>query len=199
MDGYLDAIKERYGNIPENFWFEIRDFNSPSVKSALLRIPINRIMAGTDWTNRIGPPFLPYGMIFGNAIEDNPYPPSIDAMVGFLKEYGAGDWDIEKIKRTFYEGMKINGIDSSTGKLWNYCRPYCMWQESFEEHKINKITFETEVKKIDQLGCAAVAKMWWKAFLPEGVGITIDYLTLLKIDGEWRIVNKTCSIERYYN
>jgi hypothetical protein len=52
VDGYLDAIEERYGKIPDNFWFEIRDFSSPGVRSALRRISADRIIAGTDWTTQ---------------------------------------------------------------------------------------------------------------------------------------------------
>ena len=96
VDGYLDAIEERYGKIPDNFWFEIRDFSSPGVRSVLRRVTVDRIIAGTDWTTRVGPPFLPYGMIFGK-VEDNPYPPCIDAMVSFLKQEGASGQEIEKI------------------------------------------------------------------------------------------------------
>lgn len=96
VDGYLDAIEERYGKIPDNFWFEIRDFSSPGVRSALRRVSADRIIAGTDWTTRVGPPFLPYGMIFGK-IEDNPYPPCIDAMIGFLRQERASEEEIEKI------------------------------------------------------------------------------------------------------
>lgn len=96
VDGYLDAIEERYGKIPDNFWFEIRDFSSPGVRSALRRVSTDRIIAGTDWTTRVGPPFLPYGMVFGK-IEDNPYPPYIDAMIGFLRQEGASEQEIEKI------------------------------------------------------------------------------------------------------
>ncbi len=96
VDGYLDAIEERYGEIPDNFWFEIRDFSSTGVRSVLKRVSVDRIIAGTDWTTRVGPPFLPYGMIFGK-VEDNPYPPCIDAMIGFLEKEGASVQEIEKI------------------------------------------------------------------------------------------------------
>jgi predicted TIM-barrel fold metal-dependent hydrolase len=98
VDTYLDAIEKRCGTWPRNFWVEIRDFNSPGVRSALSRIPTGRIIAGTDWTTRVGPPFLPYGMIFGvKDAAENPYPPGVSTMVGFLKEYGATDDGIEAI------------------------------------------------------------------------------------------------------
>ncbi len=97
VDGYLDIIEKKYECFPDNFWAEIREVNSPGVRSVLNRIPIDRIIIGTDWTTRIGPPFLPYGVVFGKTIKDNPYPPRLDLMINFLKEFGASDADIEKI------------------------------------------------------------------------------------------------------
>ena len=107
---YLDAIDERYDGWPENFWMEIRDFDSPGVPHALARVPATRLIAGTDWTTRIGPPFLPYGTIFNvKRAEDNPYPPSVAAMVGFLKDAGASDDDIERIG--FRNAAELLGLD----------------------------------------------------------------------------------------
>jgi len=98
VDGYLDQIESRFGTFPDNFWAEIRDFNSPGVGSALERIPSERIIAGTDWVTRVGPPFLPYGMVFGHkAPEENPYPPSVANMTQFLREAGAGEEEIADI------------------------------------------------------------------------------------------------------
>jgi len=95
---YLDAIEQRFDGWPENFWLEIRDFDSPSLPPAVARVPATRLIAGTDWTTRIGPPFLPYGTIFAvTRAEDNPYPPSVAAMVGFLQQAGASDEAIEQI------------------------------------------------------------------------------------------------------
>jgi predicted TIM-barrel fold metal-dependent hydrolase len=92
VDQYLDFIERRYGGLPGNFWVEIRDFNSPGVRSALARVPADRLMAGTDWVTRVGPPFLPYGCVFGvERPEDNPCPPGVATMVEFLKAAGASD------------------------------------------------------------------------------------------------------------
>jgi predicted TIM-barrel fold metal-dependent hydrolase len=90
VDGYLDQIEARFGAWPANFWAEIRDVNSPGVRSALRRIPRERLLIGTDWVTRVGPPFLPYGVIFG--VTDpvaNPYPPGVNAMAGCLATAGA--------------------------------------------------------------------------------------------------------------
>lgn len=92
VDGYLDFIDERFGKWPDNFWAEIRDFSSPGVRSILARAPVSRIIAGTDWVTRVGPPFLAYGTIFGvGGAGDNPYPPCVESMVGFLEQAGGSD------------------------------------------------------------------------------------------------------------
>jgi len=92
VDGYLDDLDRRYGRFPENMWAEIRDFSSPGVKSALERIPHDRIIAGTDWVTRVGPPFPPYGVLFpATSAADNPYPPHVAAMVDLLRQAGADD------------------------------------------------------------------------------------------------------------
>ena len=98
VDGYLDQIEAHFGQFPDNFWAEIRDFNSPGVRTALERIPTDHLIAGTDWVTRVGPPFLPYGMIFGhNCAAENPYPPSVAKMADLLRDAGATDQEIEDI------------------------------------------------------------------------------------------------------
>ena len=98
VDGYLDMIEKRYGRWPENFWAEIRDFSSPGVRSVLARVPHTRIIAGTDWVSRVGPPFLPYGVLFPvKTAAENPYPPCVSAMTSFLKKAGTGEEAISQI------------------------------------------------------------------------------------------------------
>ncbi|MDP6778767.1 MAG: TatD family hydrolase [Candidatus Latescibacteria bacterium] len=98
VSGYLDQIERRYGSFPGNFWAEIRDFNSPGVPVALERIPKDRLIVGTDWVTREGPPFLPYGVVFGTKrAEDNPHSPGVERMVQFLADSGATEDDIEGI------------------------------------------------------------------------------------------------------
>jgi len=98
IDEYVDRIERQYEEWPRTFWAEIRDFSSPGLPSALRRIPPDRLIAGTDWTTRIGPPFMPYGMIFAvPSPDENPYPPCIASMVTFVREAGATDETIRKI------------------------------------------------------------------------------------------------------
>lgn len=96
--GYLDQIETRFGSFPDNFWAEIRDFNSPGVSVALNRIPRDRLLAGTDWVSREGPPFSPYGIIFGvRDPADNPHAPGVASMVRFLRNAGATSDDVSAI------------------------------------------------------------------------------------------------------
>ena len=98
VDAYLGMIEKRYGRWPENFWAEIRDFSSPGVRSVLARVPHTRLIAGTDWVSRVGPPFLPYGVLFPvTSAADNPSPPCVASMTSFLKEKGATEGAVSQI------------------------------------------------------------------------------------------------------
>ena len=114
-----------------------------------------------------------------------------------LKTYAVAfhEWDIEKIKETFHPEMRINLFDKKLEKLKNTFRPLPMWKESFEHHINEGITFDIIFGNIDQTGTAAVAIMKWIANTPNGTGDTLDFLTLLKIEDKWLIVNKSCDID----
>ena len=98
-DYYIDTLLDRRARDLGNLWIEIRDFNNvDALKRALDDLGPDRLVAGTDWTTRIGPPFLPYGMIFGiDDAKDNPFPASVASLIGFLRAAGATDTDIERI------------------------------------------------------------------------------------------------------
>jgi predicted TIM-barrel fold metal-dependent hydrolase len=98
VDEYLDMIEARFGAWPRNFWMEIADFSSPGVASALRRVPQDRLVVGTDWTTRVGPPFLPYGAVFGvTSAAENPFPPCVGTLVEFLAAAGADEAAIQAI------------------------------------------------------------------------------------------------------
>lgn len=96
VDQYLDRLDQEFSTWPDNFYAEIRDFDSPGVRSVLDRVPHSRLLAGTDWVTRVGPPFLPYGCIFGvQTADENPYPPRSATMVQFLRDAGATEETID--------------------------------------------------------------------------------------------------------
>ncbi len=90
VEGYLDIIDRELGGWPANFWAEIIHFHSPGVPVALTRIPHDRLIVGTDWVSRPGPPFLPYGIVYGiQSPDQNPYPPGVQSYIDFLTAAGA--------------------------------------------------------------------------------------------------------------
>ena len=98
VDEYLDVVEEWCGAWPDRFWLEIRDVDSPGVRSVLARVPSGRLLCGTDWTTRVGPPFLPYGTIFGTGKPgENAYEPSVTEMARLLGAAGANEDVVRKI------------------------------------------------------------------------------------------------------
>lgn len=104
-------------------------------------------------------------------------------------------WDIECIKQSFHPDMRLNSVDLKTEELSNQFRPYAVWKEILDEHKAKGTKFETEIMHIDQRGTAAIAVMYWKGLTPKGIRHTTDFLTLLKVNDNWKIVNKSCNFE----
>jgi predicted TIM-barrel fold metal-dependent hydrolase len=96
-DWFLDVIAGVFDEYPDNFWIEIRDFHCKALPRAVAEVPSNRLLSGTDWTTRIGPPFQTYGTMFNVAEEDNPFPPKVASIVEFLQAAGASDETVEQI------------------------------------------------------------------------------------------------------
>ncbi|MCD6362316.1 MAG: amidohydrolase family protein [Armatimonadetes bacterium] len=96
-DWFLDAVLGTFGGWPDNFWIEVRDFQAAALPRVIAEVPVTRILAGTDWTTRIGPPFQSYGTMFDVTEDANPFPPEVASFVRFLREAGASDEDIERI------------------------------------------------------------------------------------------------------
>ncbi len=121
----------------------------------------------------------------------------IKAIETALKTYADAfhEWDLEKIKTTFHPDMRFNSVDKETEEFKNQFRSYPVWNEILTNHRADGIKFEIEVKHIDQRGTAAVAVMYWKAFTPKGISHTTDFLTLLKVNGKWVVVNKSCDFD----
>jgi hypothetical protein len=100
--------------------------------------------------------------------------------------------DENKVIKVFHNDMRVNSLDIENNKFRSRFRSLADWIKVIDDHRKMNISFKTEVEKIDQLGSSAVAKMRWFAFRDDGISETVDYLTLLKVDRRWLIVNKTC-------
>ena len=104
-------------------------------------------------------------------------------------------YNFDFIQKSFHPDMRVNSVDTDSEEFKNQYRPPAVWKEVLEEHKAEGIKFETEIIQIDQRGTAAVAVMYWKALTPKGIGHTTDFLTLLKVNDNWKIVNKSCNFD----
>jgi predicted TIM-barrel fold metal-dependent hydrolase len=96
-DMFLDALAGVFPKYPMNFWIEIRDFQCRALKRTLAEVPSERLLAGTDWTTRIGPPFQSYGTMFDVPEGKNPFPPRVASFKKFLRDAGASDETIVKV------------------------------------------------------------------------------------------------------
>jgi predicted TIM-barrel fold metal-dependent hydrolase len=96
-DMFLDTIAGVFPSFPNNFWIEIRDFQCPALKRTIAEVPSDKIIAGTDWTTRVGPPFQSYGTMFGMEESENPFPAEVASFVNFLRQAGASEEDISRI------------------------------------------------------------------------------------------------------
>jgi len=96
-DMFLDTLAGVFPSYPRNFWIEIRDFQCRALKRAIAEVPVDRLLAGTDWTTRVGPPFQSYGTMFGVEESANPFSPKVGSLVNFLREAGASEEDVSLI------------------------------------------------------------------------------------------------------
>ncbi len=96
-DMFLDVVFGMFGAWPRSFWIEIRDFQALGVPRTVAEVPSDRILAGTDWTTRVGPPFQAYGTMFGVGEAENPFAPEVASFVDYLRDAGASDETVEQI------------------------------------------------------------------------------------------------------
>jgi hypothetical protein len=94
---FLDTIATYFPSYPDNFWIEVRDFQCPALRRTVQEVPSSRLLAGTDWTTRIGPPFQSYGTMFDVPEGENPFPACVGSFVGFLQQAGADEDAIAQI------------------------------------------------------------------------------------------------------
>jgi len=96
---HITAAEVYYAMGGDNLWLEIRDFNHRDcLRAAVERLGADRLIAGTDWIARDDPPFPPYGILFPeNDVNEMPYPSCVASLVGFLRESGCTEEDVDRI------------------------------------------------------------------------------------------------------
>ena len=108
-DMFLDTLQGLFDRHPDNFYIEIRDFHAPALARTISEVPSTHLLAGTDWTTRIGPPFQPYGTVFNTPADENPFPPGVASFIGFLHDAGADEQTISRVGSE--NAMRLFGMD----------------------------------------------------------------------------------------
>lgn len=127
--------------------------------------------------------------VFAQADIDSEKESIREAITSAYQEGIANQGNVEAIKQGFHAGFNIIGLNNSDG-LWKY--PIYTWIESVEKRKENgeypakeKVSFKYPV--IDVVGNAAMAKV---EYYKSGKLQYTDYLSLYKINDNWKIVSK---------
>ncbi len=107
-----------------------------------------------------------------------------------LNDYiiGTAESDVPRIEKAFQEGLNLYYIKErniAVIKRNNYI-------ENFKKNNYNRIG---KVLSIDYEGTAASAKL--EVIMPNRNRTVIDYLTLLKLDGTWKIIHKSFADKKY--
>jgi hypothetical protein len=98
---------------------------------------------------------------------------------------GASKGDVGKLKEAFHEDARMFGqIDS-----WRYDGPITDFFDSVAAKPADTGAYRGRVLSVQQVGSAALAVVAEDGYW--GSLSFIDFLSLARIDGKWKIVNKT--------
>ena len=112
--------------------------------------------------------------------------PAINRTINYYF-HGVEMYDVEALKKAYHPDANLSFIDKETGALeqFNATQYFAMIAEA--PHVVQERSLH--VKSIDITGNAALAK---PEIIYDRRGQRIsDYLSLLKVDGAWKIVNRT--------
>lgn len=103
---------------------------------------------------------------------------------------GTANGDPERIRRAFHEDLNLYSVDKEGGLSTRSGQKYISFFEDGEKrNRIGSIT------SIDFENDAAMAKI--KVVMPDMKRIYTDYLLLLKLNGQWKIIHKSYTFETY--
>lgn len=101
--------------------------------------------------------------------------------------YGVGMYDLDALKKAYHPNANFSFVDSKTGQLEQLDANEYFTMIEQSDHVYHERTLK--VKSMDITGNAALVKAEI-IYGKKGQRIN-DYLSLLKLDGAWRIVNRT--------
>lgn len=110
-----------------------------------------------------------------------------ETIIGILNQYfdGLYEGDVDKLRAIFHEDAWLKGND--------YRKSRDEWLEAVANRPIPRVegmAYNFNIKSLEVIGDQAMAKV----DVPLLAAHFIDFLSLLKEDGEWKIVNKLFTI-----
>lgn len=110
-----------------------------------------------------------------------------ETIIGLLNQYfdGLYEGDVDKLRAIFHEDAWLKGND--------YRKTRDEWLEAVANRPIPRVEgmeYNFNIKSLEVIGDQAMAKV----DVPLLAAHFIDFLSLLKEDGEWKIVNKLFTV-----
>ena len=117
----------------------------------------------------------------------------IEKITEVLMDYieGTADGDADRIKRAFHSELNLYSIDNDSLKTLSGKKYISYFENGKKRNRIGSIV------SIDYENDAASAKI--KILMPARRRIYTDYLLLLKIEGNWKIIHKSYTYVEYPN
>lgn len=115
----------------------------------------------------------------------------LDAIKSTLMDYieGTANGEPDRVKRAFHDQLNLYSIANDSLKVW-YGKDYVGGiKQGRKSNRIGRIV------NIDYENNAAVAKI--EILMPNAKRIYTDYLMLLKVQGQWKIIHKSYTYVKY--
>jgi hypothetical protein len=102
---------------------------------------------------------------------------------------GTANGQPERLKEAFHKDMNLYSVANDTLKTLSGKTYTSYYKPGQKRNRIGKII------SIDYVNNAAIAKL--EIDYPERKTLYTDYILLLKIEGHWKIINKSYTSEEY--
>ncbi len=129
-------------------------------------------------------------------MEEN-YRKELDNIEEIVQDYidGVIEFNFEKAEKSWHpEGVKIH-FDKTNGSL----EKLTLVQSRPKEKPQGKISQQAEIKEINRVGKAATVLLQWYQEKEDKKTIFTDFLSLLRMNNQWKIVAKITDVKKLKN
>lgn len=115
----------------------------------------------------------------------------IDNINKTLYDYidGTANGEPERLKRAFHPDFNLYFVKNDTVRVWSGKKYISNVKQGRKSNRIGRIV------SVDYDGNAANAKI--EILMPRNKRIYTDYLLLLKVKGNWKIIHKSFTFKKY--